>query len=215
MHQLIDIRKEDELKFDDQGVATLFSSADASVAFGRVPPGQMGMQGLSAPGAEDNAFVMSGMLSYPTEGSRDVFVAKGSWVVARPGEVHGYWNKSAKPVTLLMFRARTTAKAGPGQQRIYRPADSGMLKGVTPVRSVGYETLASRGENITLHPGEPTELVPALCSVLLVTEGRMMALFSRQKISLDYGEGLVFIREAVEVIGVGGLSQAVLFSTVR
>jgi len=215
VHHLIDVRSEDQLKYDDQGVATLFTSADASVAFGRIMPGQMGMQGLAVLEAEDNAYVMSGMLSYPASAKNEEFAARGAWVVARPGEIHGYLNKGAKPATLFIFRPRAPGKAAPGAKRIFTPADSAVVGRVAMNRSLAYETPASRGEALTLHPGETTSLAPVLCSVLLVTEGRMMALFNREKISLDHGEGLVFVREAVEVVGVGGRSHAVVFSTTK
>lgn len=213
MHHLYDVRSGDQLSYDGQGVATLFSSPDASVAFGRIMPGQMGMQGLSANECEDNAVVLSGMLSYPTAPNNEVFVSKGSWVVARPGEVHGYWNKGAKPVTLFIFRPKSLGKAAAGSQRIFKPHDSRPMPKTPTTKVTMYETPASRGEMLTLHPGETAALAPALCRATLVTAGRIMALMGKDKISLDSGEGIAFVREPVEFVGVGGLSNVVVFST--
>lgn len=213
MYQLIDVRNEDLMTYDEQGVAILFKCPDASVAFGRIMPGQMGMQGLAAEGCEDNAVVLSGMLSYPTSTHNEVFVSKGTWVVARPGEVHGYWNKGGKPVTLFIFRPRASGTASPGSQRIFKPHESRALSRPLGNRLTMYETTASRGEILSLHPGEPSTFTPVLCRAMMVTSGRVMSLLGKEKVSLDSGEGLVYMREGAEVVGVGGLSTMVVFST--
>jgi len=212
VHQLYDVRNEDNLAYDGGGFALLFSCPEASIVFGRILPGQGGMDSRLADGKEDAAVVLGGMLSYPTGPDNDVFVSKGSWIVARPGETFGYWNKSGKPVSIFGFRAVTARRGMPGSQRIFKGADS---RSAAPAsRAVIYETPTSRGELLSLHPGEPARLPSSRCRASLVTAGRVMALFGREKISLDTGEGIAFVKEPVEVVGVGGLSNVVLFSTI-
>jgi hypothetical protein len=212
VHLLYDVRNEDNLTYDAQGFALLFSCAEASIVFGRILPGAPGMDARVAEGKEDAVHLLGGVLSYPTGSNNDVFVSKGSWVVARPGETYGYWNKSGKPVSLFGFRAVTSRPAAPGSQRIFKPVE-GRAAGST-VRTTIYETAASRGDLLALHPGEPAKLPSALCRASLVTAGRVMALFGREKISLDTGEGIAFVKEPVEIVGVGGLSNVILFSTI-
>lgn len=207
-----DTRDESRLPFDATGVAAIYSGPDASVAFGRVPPGGAGMQGLSAEGCEDNLLVLTGMLCYPTSPGREVFAARGAWVSASPGEIHGYWNRSAKPVSLLFFRPRTrgmTRVPGSGPRVCVPPEPP------TAPRVTAYETSTSRGEVLTLGPGAAAAFGPVLVRAALVTSGRVMALAGREKISLDAGEGLVSRGIAVEFVGVGGQSGAAVFSTVR
>jgi hypothetical protein len=207
-----DTRDESRLPFDATGVAALYSGPDASVAFGRVPPGGAGMQGLADEGCEDNLLVLSGMLCYPTSPGQEVFAARGAWVPAPPGEIHGYWNRSAKPVRLFFFRPRTrglTRVPGSGP-RISVPAEPQAAPRVT-----AYETSTSRGEVLALGPGANAAFGPALVRSALVTAGRVMALAGGEKISLDAGEGLVFRGISVEFVGVGGQSSAAVFSTVR
>jgi hypothetical protein len=210
--QPFDTRDESRLSFDAAGIAPVFSSPDASVAFGRVLPGGSGMQGLSAEGCEDNLLVLTGMLCYPTSPGKEVFAARGAWVPAPPGEIHGYWNRSAKPVHLFLFRPRPRGLTrGPGSSpRVFVPAEPQSAPRVT-----AYETSTSRGEVLALGPGVNAAFGPALVRAALVTAGRVMALAGREKISLDAGEGLVFRGVPVEFVGVGGLSGAAVFSTVR
>ena len=207
-----DIRNEDRLTYDAQGIAALFSCPEAGVAFGRVPPGGMGMQGIAGEECEDNAVVLGGMLSYPTTPGREAFAAKGAWVVARPGEVGGYWNQGGRPVTIFVFRPRTPGRARGvgGSPRIFTP-------GETPAapRVEAYATESSRGEVLTLHPGEQVACGPALVRAPLVTAGRVMALMGREKIALEAGEGLVLAGTPADIVGVGGLSSVVMFSTSR
>lgn len=214
MHQLYDVRNEDGLSYDPHGFATLFQSGEAAVDFGRLLPGQAGIDARAGEGREDDAYVLGGMLSYPTTPSSEVFVAKGSWVVARPGEVHGYWNRGGKPVTLFRFRPKSSRRGAPGSQRIYKPNESRTGLSANQTRIVAYETPASRGEMLTLHPGEPAAFHASFCCSALVTTGRVMALFAREKVSLDAGEGIAFVGERGEIVGVGGLSNVVLFTTV-
>jgi hypothetical protein len=207
-----DTRNEELLSFDATGVAPLFSNPEASAAFARIPPEGAGMQGLAAEGCEDNILVLSGMLCYPTSPGKEAFAAKGAWVVAPPGEVHGYWNRSAKPVNLFIFRPRARGQtSGPGSgPRVFAPAEPQAAPRVT-----AYETPASRGEVLALHPGENAVFGAALVRAALVTAGRVMALSGREKISLDEGEGLAFTGVPVEFVGVGGLSSVAVFSTAR
>ncbi len=207
-----DVRNEDLLSYDAQGVAELFSCPAASVAFGRVPPGSVGMQGIAAEGCEDNAVVLSGLLSYPTEPGKELFAARGAWVVARPGEIQGYCNRSAKSVTLFIFRPRVPGGTLEGRTgtRVFVPASPQAVPRVT-----AYETPASRGEVLALHPGGNAALGPAAVRAALVTAGRVMALSGREKVSLDVGEGLAFVGIPVEFVGVGGLSAVAVFSTAR
>ncbi len=213
MHQLYDVRNEETLSYDPHGFALLFTCGEASVLFGRILPGHRGLDARSRGDAEDDAYVLSGMLSYPTAQNNEVFVPKGSWVVARPGEVFGYWNKGGKPVTLFAFRPVTSRRSQSGSQRIYKPNESRAVKPGGMARVLAYETPSSRGEMLTLHPGEPSTLEPRFCVATFVLAGRIMALFGREKISLDAGEGLAFVRERVEIVGVGGLSSVLVFST--
>lgn len=213
MHYLYDTRNEEGLSYDPQGFALLYTCGEASVLFGRILPGQRGMEARTRTDAEDDAFVLSGMLSYPTAAGSEVFVSKSSWVVARPGEFFGYANRSGKPVTLFAFRPVTTRKGPPGSQRIYKANESRAMNPSALTRLLMYETPASRGEILALHPGEPATLEPRFCTATLVIGGRVMALFGREKISLDTGEGLAFVREKVEIVGVGGLSNVLVFST--
>ncbi len=214
MHQLYDVRNEESLSYDPNGFATLFQCGEAAVDFGRLMPGQAGMDAQAREDREDNAYVLGGMLSYPTSPSNEVFVAKGSWVVARPGETFGYWNRGGKPVTIFRFRPKSARRGALGGQRIYKPNESrtGLSPGQT--RLVICETAASRGELITLHPGEPAAFHASFCCATFVISGRVMALFAREKISLDAGEGIAFVGERGEIVGVGGLSNVALFTTV-
>ena len=214
MHQLYDVRNEDELAYDPYGYATLFSCNEAAVDFGRLIPGQPGIDVHAQDGCEDDAYVLGGMLSYSTMPGSEVFVAKSSWLVARPGEPHGYWNRGGKPVTLFRFRPKSARRGTPGSQRIYKPNES--RSGLSPgqQRVVAYESAASRGEILTLHPGEPAPFQASFCCATFVTTGRVMALFGREKISLDAGEGIGFVGERGEIVGVGGLSNVVLFTTI-
>ena len=75
------------------------------------------------------------------------------------------------------------------------------------------ETQTARGELLSLHPGEPAAFHASFCCATLVTQGRVMALFGREKISLDTGEGIAFVGERGEMVGVGGLSNVALFTT--
>jgi len=207
-----DVRNEDLLSYDAQGIAPLHSCAGTTVAFGRIQPGCSGMQGISSEGCEDNAVVLSGILSYPTAPGQEVFVSKGSWVVTRPGEICGYCNRSARPVTLFIFRprARGPARESGAGPRVFTPAGP-----PNAVRLPAYQTETSRGEVLSLHPGENAALSLVPFGAALVTGGRVMVLAGREKISLDEGEGIAFTGTAVEFVGVGGLSTVAVFSTAR
>jgi hypothetical protein len=213
VHQLYDVRNEEGLSYDPHGFATLFSSNEAAVDFGRLMPGQPGIDVRAQDDREDDAYVLGGMLSYSTMQGSEVFVAKSSWVVARPGEPHGYWNRGGKPVTLFRFRPRSAKRSASGSQRIYKPSESRSSLSPAQSRIVAYETPASRGETLTLHPGEPAPFHASFCCATFVTTGRVMALFGREKISLDAGEGIGFVGERGEIVGVGGLSNVVVFTT--
>jgi hypothetical protein len=216
VHHHFDVRDEDRLAYDEHGVAVVHAGPDAAVAFARIMPGQIGMQGLAGPDCEDNALVLSGTLSYPTSEKNEIFVTRGCWVVARPGEVFGYWNKTPKPVTLFCFRPKGRGGGPPGAgPRVFSSESQATLPRLAPPspRTTAYETPSSRGEKLTLHPGERVECPAILCRAALVTDGRVMALLAKSKISLDSGEGLAVCRESVEFIGVGGLSRVAVFST--
>lgn len=212
MHQLYDIRNEEILAYDKHGFANLFSAAEGAVDFGRLLPEEPGMDAQAVPDREDNAFVLGGMLSYPASSSNEVFVSKGSWVVARPGETFGYWNRGGKPVTLFRFRPKSAKRPAVGGQRIYKPAEP--RPGSNQQRVLVYETPVSRGEMLHLHPGEPATFQAAFCCATLVTAGRVMALFGREKVSLEAGEGIGFVGERGELVGVGGLSSVALVATI-
>ncbi len=207
MYHLYDIRSEDSLSYDEHGFATLFSCPDARVAFARLAPGSNGLDEHAHADLEDNAHVLTGVLTYKMGEGKQALVAKDSWVVARPGEVHGYANTGARPVSLFLFFPRSLKRGTLGNLRVYRPFD---VKGA---RIVIFETAGSRGEVLSLHPGEPARLAPAACSAVMVTDGRVMALMQREKISLDSGEGIAFTRESVDIVGVGGVSHVVVFTT--
>jgi hypothetical protein len=214
VHQLYDVRNEEGLTYDPHGFATLFSCGEASVDFGRLLPGQAGIDAHAKDDREDCAFVLTGMLSYPTSPNNEVFVSKGSWVVARPGETHGYWNRGGKSVTLFRFRAKCPKRGPSASQRIFKPSDSRVGVPMNSPRMMMYETTTSRGELLSLHPGEPANFQASFCCATLVTAGRVMALFAREKVSLDAGEGIAFVGERGEIVGVGGLSTVALFTTI-
>jgi len=214
VHQLYDVRNEESLSYDPNGFATLFSCGEAAVDFGRLMPGQPGIDARAQEDREDDAYVLGGLLSYQTSPNNEVFVAKGSWIVARPDEVHGYWNRGGKPVTLFRFRPKSAKRSAPGGQRIYKPNDSRPGLSLNQTRMVTFETQTSRGELLTLHPGEPAAFHASFCCATFVTQGRVMALFAREKISLDAGEGIAFVGERGEIVGVGGLSNVALFTTI-
>jgi hypothetical protein len=46
-----------------------------------------------------------------------------------------------------------------------------------------------------------------------VTEGRVSVIVGKEKLSIDLGEGVALVREPAEILGVGGLSRVMLFST--
>ena len=214
MHQLYDVRNEEGLSYDPHGFAALFTSSEAAVEFGRLMPGQSGIDLHTTDDREDNAFVIGGVLSYSTLPGSEVFVSKSSWVVARPGEPRGYWNRGGKPLTLFRFRPRSAKRAAAGGQRIYKPGESRTGLSTTQPRVVVYETPASRGETLTLHPGERAAFHASFCCATFVISGRVMALFGREKVSLDAGEGIGFVGERGEIVGVGGLSSVALFTTI-
>ncbi len=71
-----DVRNEDLLSYDAQGIAPLYSCPGATVAFGRIQPGCSGMQGISSEGCEDNAVVLGGKVVGYLAVVRDVWVAE-------------------------------------------------------------------------------------------------------------------------------------------
>jgi hypothetical protein len=213
VHQLYDIRNEEALTYDRHGFATLFSCAEAAVDFGRLMPGEPGLDAHAVEDREDDAYVLGGMLSYPASTSNEVFVAKGSWVVARPGETFGYWNRGGKPVTLFRFRPKSARRPAGGGQRIYKPAEP-RPGAANAQRVLAYETSVSRGEMLSLHPGEPSAFQAVFCCATLVTAGRVMALFGREKVSLESGEGIAFVGERGELVGVGGLATVAIVTTI-
>ena len=208
-YNIIDVRNEDGLHYNSEGVAELQSSNHATVCFARLRPGES-VANHTHKDCEDNALVLSGTLSYPT-GMAELSVSPGSWVVARPGELHGFANKGSMTVTLLLFlpkrEAGFSSQATTIRARMFRPPPPGKK------REEIYKTTASLAQQVTLTPGYQERIEYARAHVVFVMHGRIMAFVSGTKVSLDPGEG-VFIRQSVvELVGVAGNSVVAVAST--
>lgn len=201
------MRNEETLQYNSEGVARLASSEQAAAWFARILPGQ-DVASHVHPDCEDNAFVISGTLTYST-GMADANVPRGGWVIARPTEHHGYRNTGDQPLHLLIFTPSTGSNPTVKSEiraRVFRPAAGA----ATPVI---YQTRSSMGQQFLLSPGVHQKVEYARSHAVFVLEGRIMTLMAGSKVSLDHGEGIFIRRSIVDLVGVAGSSTVAVFTT--
>lgn len=209
LYDIFDVRNEDSLSYNSDGIAKLIESDDAAVWFARLLPGkEIGVHTHSD--CEDNSLVVTGKLTYLT-GMAEPEVSRGGFSVARPDEVHGYRNVADWPLHLLLFTPSTTdgegAQGSEIRQRVFRPA--GSASGLTQI----YKTRSSQGFQVALSPGATQKIDYARAMVIFILEGRIMTLVAGDKVSLDPGEGVFIRKSVVEVVGVAGHSTIAVFAT--
>ena len=204
--QLFDLRNEDLLQYNALGVAKLHSTSDAAVWFARLQPG-MAIDSHTHTDCEDNALVVSGVMTYYVEEGREIGVPRLAWVVARPGDVHGYVNRTDKLITLFLFSPLALPGHAQSQSRVFQPREE-----PRPRASV-YETETSRGERIALRPGEGCPVKSVRYQAVLVLDGRVMCIMKKDKLALESSEGVVLVHTPAELVGASGHSEIVVFST--
>jgi len=205
-YQLIDVRNEDVLSYDSDGVARLYGTPDAEVRFARLIPGRM-VAPHSRPDAEEDALVLSGRLTYLTGGGQEAILDRGGWAVAPPGEVHGYANRTPRPLTLLHFSPKARPPDRPSRARVFQPL------GEPKPRLTVFETETSRGEWVALRPGENASLTGVRFSIAYCVDGRIMCLMKRDKLALESGEGVCLVHTSADLVGASGKSTVAVFAT--
>lgn len=207
-YQLVDVRNEEQLTYNSHGVAKLHGTSDCAFWYARILPG-MDVPAHEHQDIEDNALIISGTLSYPVGPGQELTINQNKWVVARPGEMHGYVNRTPRPLTMLLF----TPMAVPGNKttrsfsRIFQP-----LAEPKPRLTV-YETDSSRGELISLRPGETVAIQGVRYLAAYTLSGRVMCLMKGDKLALEASEGVCLVSTPADLVGASGISTVAIFST--
>ncbi len=205
-HHLVDVRNEAVLSFGPDGMAPLHETVDAAVAYVRLLPGTESPAHANAE-AEACGLVLSGTLTYVAGMGQDLTVPQNGWVVAHPGEWHGYGNRGDRPLTMILFRPVAATFMRKSRSRVLPPP------GEPRPRRVVYETGTSRGEVVALRPGENVSLSAARYAAVYCLDGRVMCLMKGDKLALESGEGVCLMHRAADLVGASGHSAAAVFST--
>lgn len=207
--QLVDVRNEEHLTYNNSGVAKLHGTAECAFWYARLLPG-MEIGAHQHQDIEDDALIISGTLSYPVGPGQELTINQNKWVVARPGEVHGYVNRTPRPLTMLFFTpvAMPVSRTTRTFSRIFQP-----LADPRPRINV-YETDSSRGEMISLRPGETVEVPCVRYLAAYCLSGRVMCLMKNDKLALEASEGVCLISTPATLVGASGISTVATFSTI-
>lgn len=208
-YQLVDVRNEELLAYNNHGVAKLHSTTDCAFWYARLHP-SMEVGAHQHQDIEDNALVLSGTLSYPVGPGQELTINQNKWVVARPGETHGYVNRTPRPLTMLLF----TPMALPGGSRTTRSFSRIFQPLAEPKpRLTVYETDSSRGEIICLRPGETVPVAGVRYLAAYCLSGRAMCLMKSDRLALEASEGVCLVSTPADLVGASGVSTVVVFST--
>lgn len=205
-HHLVDVRNEAVLSFGPDGMARLHETYDAAVAYVRLLPGTESPAHAHSE-AEECGLVLSGTLTYVADVGQELTVPQNGWVVAHPGERHGYANRGDRPLTMILFRPVAATFMRKSRSRVLPPA------GEPRPRRVVYETGTSRGEVVGLRPGENISLNAVRYTAVYCLDGRVMCLMKGDKLALESGEGVCLMHRSADLVGASGHSAAAVFST--
>jgi quercetin dioxygenase-like cupin family protein len=207
-HQLVDVRNEDALTYNSHGVAKLHSTSDCAFWYARLLPG-MEVAAHQHNDIEDNALGLGGTLSYPVGPGQELTVNQNKWVVARPGETHGYVNRTPRPLTMLLFTP--VAVAGGRTTRSFSSIFQPLAE--PKPRLTVYETDSSRGEVVSLRPGETIPVSPVRYLAAYCLSGRIMCLTRSDRLALEASEGVCLVATGADLVGASGISTLAIFST--
>ncbi|MBI2900810.1 MAG: cupin domain-containing protein [Planctomycetes bacterium] len=208
---LVDVRNDEALSYNSTGVAKLYGTPDAVLWYARLLPG-MEIPAHTHGDVEDDALILSGSLSYPVSPGQEYTVGAGRWLVARPGEFHGYLNRTSRATTMLLFTPVVTpVPPGRSTSRIYTRVHQPM--GEPRPRLTLYETDTSRGELIGLRPGERVPANGVRFAAAFCLDGRIMCLMKNDKLAIEASEGVCLVHTPCELVGASGMSTVALFST--
>lgn len=205
-HHLVDVRNEALLSFGSDGMARLHETYDAAVAYVRLLPGAESPAHSHAE-AEESGLVLSGTLTYAAGVGQELTVPQSGWVVAHPGEWHGYANRGDRLLTMILFRPVAATFMNKSRSRVLPPS------GEPRPRRVVYETGTSRGELVALRPGENVSLNSVRYTAVYCLDGRVMCLMKGEKLALESGEGVGLVHTPADLVGASGKSMVALFAT--
>ena len=80
-------------------------------------------------------------------------------------------------------------------------------------RLMVYETDSSRGEIVSLRPGETINVAGVRYLAAYCLSGRIMCLMKNDKLALEASEGVCLVSTPADLVGASGISTVAIFST--